>query len=169
MAITGPVTSSIALKDASFGDSPFSMCLSTFSKTTIASSTTMPIASTRPKSVSVLMEKLKSLSPANVPIMETGTARHGMSVALQFCRKRKTTRNTRSTASKSVFTTSSMETRTNVVVSYGMSYVMPSGNVLLASLNCALTSSHTLIALAPGARVMPIGTAGSVPWCPIKL
>jgi len=41
----------------------------------------------------------------------------GMSVARQFCKKRYTTRKTRIIASKSVFTTSSMEILTNIVVS----------------------------------------------------
>ena len=44
------------------------MCRSMFSITTIASSTTMPVASTMPNSVSVLIEKPNSLTKANVPI-----------------------------------------------------------------------------------------------------
>ena len=53
----GPVTSRIALIAASRGRSFSSrMMRSTFSSTTIASSTTMPIASTMPNSVSVLIE-----------------------------------------------------------------------------------------------------------------
>ena len=57
IAITGPVTSRIALIAASRA-AIFSSCMmrSTFSSTTIASSTTMPIASTMPNSVSVLIE-----------------------------------------------------------------------------------------------------------------
>ena len=53
----GLVTSCIAFTAAACGGS-FSSCMmrSTFSSTTIASSTTMPIASTMPNSVSVLME-----------------------------------------------------------------------------------------------------------------
>ena len=57
IAITGPVTSCIAL----IADSRAERCIScmirsTFSSTTIASSTTMPIASTMPNSVNVLIE-----------------------------------------------------------------------------------------------------------------
>ncbi len=48
------------------------MWRSMFSITTIASSTTIPVASTIPKRVRVLMEKLKSLTKAKVPISETG-------------------------------------------------------------------------------------------------
>ena len=50
------------------------MLRSTFSTTTIASSTTMPMASTSPNRVSVLIEKPKSSMNANVPTIETGTA-----------------------------------------------------------------------------------------------
>ncbi len=45
----------------------------TFSTTTIASSTTRPIASTSPNSESVLIEKPSTRISANVPISETGT------------------------------------------------------------------------------------------------
>ncbi len=58
--ITGPEISSIALSAASFGDMPSSMWRSTASTTTIASSTTSPIASTSPNSDKVLIEKPKS-------------------------------------------------------------------------------------------------------------
>src|SRR6266481_4544053 len=58
-AIIGPVTSSIAFRVASRGENPRSIQRSTFSTTTIASSTTMPIASTRPNS-----EMLFKLKPS---------------------------------------------------------------------------------------------------------
>ena len=51
---------------------PSSISRSTFSTTTIASSTTRPIASTSPNSVSVLIEKPSALITAKVPISETG-------------------------------------------------------------------------------------------------
>ena len=47
----------------------------------------MPIASTMANSVSVLIEKPNSHSPAKVPISEIGTATIGISVARQLCRK----------------------------------------------------------------------------------
>ena len=56
IATIGPETSCIALTVASCALMPSSMWRSAFSTTTIASSTTMPIASTRPNSVSVLIE-----------------------------------------------------------------------------------------------------------------
>src|SRR6266536_3418857 len=80
MLITGPDTSSIALKVASRGLMPSSMWCSTASTTTIASSTTNPIASTSAKSDSVLIEKPSNGKTANVPINDTGTAIIGNTV-----------------------------------------------------------------------------------------
>ena len=71
----------------------------TASTTTIASSTTMPIASTRPNIDSVLTEKPSSGKKMKVPISDTGTVSSGISVARRFCRKMNTTRVTSTTAS----------------------------------------------------------------------
>ena len=105
-AIIGPVTSCIALKVAFFGGSPSLMFLSTFSRTMMASSTTVPIANTIPNKVIVLMEKPRAFIPANVPIIETGTARQGIIVAVQLCRKIRITKKTKMVASIIVLTTS---------------------------------------------------------------
>ena len=99
MAMTGPETSSMAFRVASLGDIPCSMWCSTASTTTMASSTTSPMASTSPKSESVLMENPRRGKNTKVPTSETGTARSGMSVARQPCRKMKTTMMTRIRAS----------------------------------------------------------------------
>ena len=73
-----------------------------FSRTTIASSTTMPIASTRPNSVKLLSVKPSRDMTANVPISETGTSIIGRIMARQSCRKNRTTTPTSATASSSV-------------------------------------------------------------------
>ena len=91
------------------------MCRSTFSTTTIASSTTMPMASTRPKSDSVLSEKPKPSITANVPISDTGTATSGMIEARQVCRNTTTTITTSRIASNSVSTTALIDSRTKTV------------------------------------------------------
>ncbi|MCY1297896.1 hypothetical protein D9M70_473500 [compost metagenome] len=93
------------------------MLRSTFSTTTIASSTTMPIASTRPKRLSALIEKPKTYITAKVPTIETGTATSGMIEARQVCRKMMTTSTTSAIASSRVWITDSIEARTNWVVS----------------------------------------------------
>ena len=57
MAITGPLTSVIARLAASLGESPNSVMLrSVFSITTMASSTTIPMARIIPNKVSMLIE-----------------------------------------------------------------------------------------------------------------
>ena len=120
MATTGPPTSASAALVASDGDmfSVSSLCC-TASTTTIASSTTMPIASTRPNSVRVLMVKPSAVNTANVPSNDTGTASIGMSVARQLCRNTNTTISTSTIASNSVFITSFIDSVTNGVVVYG--------------------------------------------------
>ena len=98
----GPLTSFMAWMVASRGDKPSSMLRSTFSTTTMASSTTIPMASTRPNSDSVLIEKPKPSITAKVPTIDTGTARSGMIEARQVCRKMITTSTTRAIASSKV-------------------------------------------------------------------
>jgi hypothetical protein len=78
------------------------MMRSTFSTTTIASSTTIPMARIRPSSVIMFSENPKTSITPKVPISEIGTATIGMSVARQFCNERKTTRITSSNASNRV-------------------------------------------------------------------
>ncbi|MCY1466529.1 hypothetical protein D9M71_848610 [compost metagenome] len=81
----------------------------------MASSTTMPMASTRPNSDRALSEKPNRCITAKVPISETGTATSGMIEARQVCRNRITTSTTSTRASNRVWTTASMEPRTNTV------------------------------------------------------
>src|ERR1035438_9165414 len=100
--ITGADTSSIALKAAALGANPSSIWRCTASTTTMASSTTSPIASTSPNNESVLMENPNSGNMANVPTSETGTANSGISVARQSCGNRYVTSATSNNASPSV-------------------------------------------------------------------
>src|SRR5581483_5358901 len=116
--------------------------------TTIASSTTNPVASVIPKSVSELIEKPNILMNANVPISETGIVTAGMMVARQSSRKKKITMMTITTASSSVRTTSFTESPTTVVVSKAMTYLMPGGNDLESSISSALAALSTSSALA---------------------
>ncbi|OAD18806.1 secreted protein [Candidatus Thiomargarita nelsonii] len=73
-----------------------------FSTTTMASSTTMPMASTSPNSDRLLSEKPKAAMTANVPISDTGMATIGMMAARHDWRNRMMTRITKATASKMV-------------------------------------------------------------------
>jgi hypothetical protein len=81
------------------------MMRSTFSTTTMASSTSRPIASTIANMVSMLIEKPSIASTPKVPSSTTGTAMVGISVARKFCRNRYITRNTSTIASIRVCTT----------------------------------------------------------------
>ena len=98
-----------------------------FSITTIASSTTRPVASVMPNSVRVLIEKPNSLTNAKVPISETGMVIAGISVVRQFCRNRNMTTTTSATASSRVVTTSRIDSETTRVVSYASSTFRPGG------------------------------------------
>ncbi|MNS43217.1 hypothetical protein D3C72_756130 [compost metagenome] len=81
MPMIAPVICFIALRVASLGDRPsVAMIRSTFSTTTIASSTRMPMASTMPNMVSTLIEKPRASMVAKVPISATGTTSVGISV-----------------------------------------------------------------------------------------
>ena len=93
------------------------MIRSTFSTTTMASSTSRPMASTMANMVSMLMENPNSPSTAKVPRSTTGTAMVGISVARMLPMNRYITRNTSRIASKRVLTTSSMATLMKGVVS----------------------------------------------------
>ena len=98
VATIGPDTSRMASIVASRAAMPFSIFADTASTTTMASSTTIPIASTSPSSDSVLMVKPSKGKTINAPINETGTVKVGISVERAFCRKMYTTRITRATA-----------------------------------------------------------------------
>ncbi len=85
--------------------------------TTIASSTTSPVASVNPNNVIVLIVKPNTLITANVPTSEIGSVTAGISVERGFCRKRKMTRTTSTIEKISVKTTSLIDSLTNCVTS----------------------------------------------------
>ena len=81
MPTMAPDTCCMALIVASFGDRPSSaISRSTFSTTTMASSTRMPMASTMPNMLIMLIEKPRPSMTAKVPSRHTGTTMPGMSV-----------------------------------------------------------------------------------------
>src|SRR5207247_10555634 len=100
-------------------------CPSTFSSTTTASSTTMPIASTNPNSERVFREKPIAAIAAKVPISDTGTASNGIMEARQLCRKITTTNTTSNIASTSVWNTALIDSRVKPVVSTTIRYSKP--------------------------------------------
>ncbi len=81
MPTTAPEISFMALRVASLGDSPsLAMRRSTFSTTTMASSTMMPMASTMPNMVSTLTEKPVASITVKVPSRAMGATMAGMKV-----------------------------------------------------------------------------------------
>ena len=117
IASSAPPTSSMVRCAASRGDSPSRRLRSTFSTTTIASSTTMPTASTSPNSDRLFSENPSAARIAKVPTSDTGIAMIGMIDARQVCRNRITTTTTSATASTMVTTTSCTDCAMNSVVS----------------------------------------------------
>src|SRR5208283_1658023 len=159
VAMTAPVTSRMASDEALTGfNSPSCRWRSMFSMTTMASSTTRPVASVMPNRVSVLMEKPSSLTKAKVPMSETGMVTAGMMVERQSSRKTKMTRMTRKIAWPRVETTSRMDSLTASVVSKASSYFMPGGKRLERRSSSALHRRSTSRALAVESWVMPMPT-----------
>src|SRR6185503_1720047 len=95
------------------------MLCCTASTTMMASSTTIPMASTKPNMVSVLMVKPNGIKKQKAAKIETGIAKMGMMVDRQFCRKIKTTNATNASALSKVPITSCMETVMMVTDSNG--------------------------------------------------
>ena len=149
VAMTALVTSPMAREVASCGfECSMSMCRCTFSMTTMASSTTRPVASVMPKSVSELIEKPKILMNANVPISETGMVTAGMMVARQSSRNRKMTAMTMTIAAASVTSTSRMDSPTTVVESNAIAYSRPGGKFFESCSRAALALRSTSRELA---------------------
>ena len=134
-----------------------------FSITTIASSTTMPVARMMANSVSVLIEKPISLTNANAPMSDTGIVIVGMSVLRQLCRNTNITSTTRAIASTSVLRTSLIDSSTTCVVLKATWYFRPGGKVADSRSSSARTSRSTSSALAVGSWMTPKPTA-SMPW-----
>ena len=109
IAIMAPLISFMAFSVASTGNSLL-RDISTFtaSMTTMASSTTIPIAITRAKSEIILSVMLNANIAMKLPKRDTGTAIIGMTADLQSPKNMNTTMATRMKASNSVCITFSI-------------------------------------------------------------
>src|SRR5262245_105858 len=146
----GPISSRIASMDPCFGVCPRSTCCDTPSTTTIASSTTIPIATTTANRVNRLIEKPTAAIAANAPMIVTGTVVAGTKVARQSCKNTTITTSTRTPASNSVWYTSLIDSFTNVVASKGIDQSSPSGNDGESVCRSFRTPFAVSSALAPG-------------------
>ena len=96
------------------------------------------------------MLKPKSGKKMNVPTSDTGTARSGISVDRQPCRKRYTTAITRRIAMRRVSIISLIPSFTARVVSTGIEKSISPGKRCFASANSFLTPAAVSTALDPG-------------------
>ena len=145
---TSCTPSSAALK----GATPFSICRDTFSSTTMASSTTNPVAT-----VNAINDRLLRLKPhryitLKVPISDTGTAMAGISVARQLRKKINTTKITSAIEISSVRSISLSEARMVVVRSITTFMSMAPGSAAASCGINARTRSAVSMMLAPGCR-----------------
>ena len=152
-------TSPAPISAAWNGGTPSSTCRAIFSTTTMASSTTKPVAT-----VSAINERLSSRNPArymiaSVPSSDTTTATAGIVVAFQLRRNRLTTSTTSSVATSSVTSTSLSEARIVVVRSVAICSLMSAGRSACNEGIWAFSASTTATILAPGWRLIRIGTA----------
>ena len=129
---------------------PFSIFAITASTTTMASSTTVPMASTNANSVSRFSENPARVTMTKVPISDTITEILGIIVALTFCRKKNTTRITRMIAMTSVSTTLWMAAKRKSSAFIKVTNSSPSGIVAFISSHIWSMRWFTSVALEPG-------------------
>ncbi len=109
----------------------------------MASSTTRPTASTNPSKVRTFSEHPVTAMIVQVPIIETGIATAGMSVARVLPRKRKITITTRSNDRPKATYTSSRDRSIGVALSHAMVRFIPSGSPAEMEGSCSLTARAT--------------------------
>jgi hypothetical protein len=132
-----------------------------FSNTTMASSTTKPVAT-----VSAIRLRLLRLKPSryitpNVPSSAATVATAGTMVARALRRNRLTTSTTRMTEMTSVNSTSRSEPRMELVLSDATCSVTSGGSCACSSGSSARTLSTVSMMLAEGCRVISTMIAGS--------
>ena len=162
-ATSAPESSRIVPAAASAGERPSASRRTHDSVTQIALSTTDPITSTNPNSVSVFTDIPNASRNANVPTSETGIASAGISVARQLPRNSHVIPTTSRNVSTIVHAISRIEAATNVVESYATSHVIPSGISAASSPMRRFTASITSSELAPADLYTVTATAMS-PW-----
>ena len=140
---------------------PASMWRLVFSSTTIASSTTNPVATVSAIRLRLLSEKPSRYITPKVPSSETSVATAGMTVARTLRRKALTTRTTSMIAMASVSSTSCSDERMECVRSVATCSLMSCGSCSCRSGSSARTASTVSMAFAPGCSVTSTITAGS--------
>jgi hypothetical protein len=103
-----------------------------FSRTIIASSTTIPIARTIPSNVKTLIVKSAIYITKKAPISEIGIAITGIIVERQSLKKRKIIKTTRANAMIIVCSTSAIDSLIKVVTSNPIVVVISAGRFFLS-------------------------------------
>src|SRR5690606_18953733 len=134
---------------ASIGSTPSSTSLCTASTTTIASSTSNPIATVNANNVMKLSVKSNAAKAANVAITEVGMASITINVARQLSRKKNVTKTTNTTAIIRSNSTSPMADSMKRAVSLVTTISTPLGSW---SLICSISA---LIALVIATVLLP--------------
>ena len=131
-----------------------------FSSTTMASSTTKPVATVSAISVRLFRLKPSAYMAAKVPSSDTTVATAGISAARSVRRNRPTTAITSSTATARVISTSRTEARTEPVRSTATCSSMSLGSCSRSCGSSASMASAVSIRLAVGCWVMLTTIAG---------
>ncbi len=164
VATTARPISAVPLRAAVTRSSPRSMCLTMFSRTTIASSISTPIASDRPSSVMKLSVNPHAHTAMNAATAEVGSERAVISVERQEFRNAYTTKIVSAAPKTSASTTllrllSASRRRPRSISSF-----VPLGSVPLISFVSSRTPLPTDTVLASRARVTEMLTFG----CPLR-
>ena len=159
VASTAKTISLVPRTAAARGPAPMARWRAMFSTTTMASSTTRPVATTSASSVMTLIEKPTAQMAASVPISDTGMEIAGAMVARNERRKARMMRMTMTFASKRLMITSRTDSRMNTASSRVMEMSTPAGSVLRSSSTAACTPSEMSMVLACAWRMMSMPIA----------
>ncbi len=131
----------------------------TASTTTMASSTTIPMANTNAKSVRILMVNPNASKKKKVPTIATGTAIAGIMVERKSCKNKNTTINTNIKASINVDRTCAVLSSKRSLVLVNLNILMPGGNDFDAISICLSIPISISFALEPDVCEIPMVTA----------
>ena len=137
VAVTASPISSVPVCEATTWSSPISMWRTMFSRTTIASSIRMPIASERPSSDIVFSVNPNAHTATNDASTDTGSARPVITVERHEFRKRKTTSTVSSAPSISASSTLRTAWLTRSPAFCTSANVTPGGSVFCSSVTFA--------------------------------
>ena len=147
VAVTARPISSVPSRAAVKWSLPISRWRTMFSRTTMASSIRMPIASDRPSSDMVLSVKPATHTAMNDASTDTGSARPVMTVERQELRKRNTTSTVRMAPSINASCTLRTAASTRTPASRTTSMVVPAGRVSWIALTSSRISALTEVVL----------------------